>query len=114
MHDQLPTQISAMRAAIDVVCGVDASVCSSICELPTICASSDRDRCLHDTSVCRQETDATRQTDRYRYRYKYRYKYRSIFCNQTTGPAQGTWEQHSGGGWSVREYGGFVWLEPVD
>lgn len=33
---------------------------------------------------------------------------------QSTGPPSGDWEQHSGGGWSVRSYGGFVWLEPID
>ena len=32
---------------------------------------------------------------------------------QSTGAPKGIWEQHSGG-WSVREYGGFCWLEPLD
>ena len=38
----------------------------------------------------------------------------SLVAKQSVGRAEGNWEEHSGGGWSVREYGGFQWLEPLD
>ena len=32
----------------------------------------------------------------------------------SVGPPSGTWVQHDAGGWSVREFGGFQWLVPID
>lgn len=32
----------------------------------------------------------------------------------STGPPQGAWIQHDGGGWSISVYEGFVWLEELE
>lgn len=32
----------------------------------------------------------------------------------STGPTRGIWVRHDGGGWSVADYQGFTWLEPLD
>lgn len=31
----------------------------------------------------------------------------------STGPPNGSWVQHDGGGWSISVYGGFTWLEQL-
>mmetsp|Transcript_11410 Transcript_11410/g.17975 ORF Transcript_11410/g.17975 Transcript_11410/m.17975 type:complete len:106 (-) Transcript_11410:22-339(-) len=33
---------------------------------------------------------------------------------ESVGPPEGDWEQHDGGGWSVRVFGGFEWLRPIE